>query len=52
MPVYLSGLSSLTLKSGNGTVGGGQYEIPSSLLHVIHVPIIFLTACRPFVIQY
>ena len=27
MPVYLNSLSSLTLKSGNSTVGGNQYEI-------------------------
>ena len=50
MPVYLNGLSWWTLKSGNGTVGGDRFEIPSSLLHVIHAPIIFLTACPPVVI--
>ena len=52
MPVYSNGLYSLTLKSGNDAVCGDRYEIPSSLLHVIHVSIIFLTACRPLVIQY
>ena len=35
---------SLTLKSGNGTVDSDPYDAPSNLLHVIHVPIIFLTA--------
>ena len=45
MPLYLNGLSSLTLKSGNGAVGGDRYETPSSFLHVIYASIIFLTAC-------
>ena len=52
MSAYLNGLSSITLKSDNGTVGGDRYEIHSSLFHVIRVPITFLTACRPLVIQY
>ena len=49
MPVCSNGLSSLTLKSCNGAVGSDRYEIPSSLLHVIHVPTIFFTTCQPLV---
>ena len=44
MPVYFNDIFSLTLKSGNGTADGDPYDAPSNLLHVIHVPIFFLTA--------
>ena len=48
MPVYLNGLFSLTLKSGNDTVDDDPYDAPSNLLHVTHVPIILLTASDVF----
>ena len=50
--IYRSTIINACIFNSNGAVGGDQYEILSSILHVIHVHIIFLTACRPLVIQY